>query len=384
MMKASVELRDKREARLRQQLRDTPMRPLPLFQLTGWTHFVDEEVNPPVLAAGTSPAEDRKTDEQAIAYHRHLRMVPTDAMTHMQKTVVEAVHRNSGSREGLMDHVIDGPAGTGKTCLLRAIGRTAQQEIEVATNGRQPNTIPVVHITTPADPEPRVNWIWEIGSYLGLTPEPKSLTEVLEMRRHQDVTLPVNYVLETAQTRLLLVDDIDRSSPQQLANVLPYFDYLRDKLGISLIFCGTGASHLLHQARILAQDLTRVSAENRVRLEQAGRPADPVSPSPTALLPVTWLHPLPLGPKAEEQEMFRRVLASFEADLSLYRLEENALSKHAAQLHQLTGGYFKALTYVISTAAVIAIHSGSENITEKELKAATAQLGPWKPAAGER
>ncbi|GAA0684055.1 hypothetical protein [Streptomyces thermocarboxydus] len=139
-MKASVELRDKREARLRQQLRDTPMRPLPLFQLTGWTHFVDEEVNPPVLAAGTSPTEDRKTDEQAIAYHRHLRMVPTDAMTHMQKTVVEAVHRNSGSREGLMDHVIDGPAGTGKTCLLRAIGRTAQQEIEVATNGRQPNT----------------------------------------------------------------------------------------------------------------------------------------------------------------------------------------------------------------------------------------------------
>ncbi|MFF4887496.1 AAA family ATPase [Streptomyces nigra] len=382
-MKASVELRDKREARLRQQLRDTPMRPLPLFQLTGWTHFVDEEVNPPVLAAGTSPTEDRKTDEQAIAYHRHLRMVPTDAMTHMQKTVVEAVHRNSGSREGLMDHVIDGPAGTGKTCLLRAIGRTAQQEIEVATNGRQPNTIPVVHITTPADPEPRVNWIWEIGSYLGLNPEPKSLTEVLEMRRHQDVTLSVNYVLETAQTRLLLVDDIDRSSPQQLANVLPYFDYLRDKLGISLIFCGTGASHLLHQARILAQDLTRVSAENRVRLAQVGRPADPVSPSPTTLLPVTWLHPLPLGPKAEEQEMFRRVLASFEADLRLYRLEENALSKHAAQLHQLTGGYFKALTYVISTAAVIAIHSGSENITEKELKAATAQLGPWQPAANQ-
>jgi hypothetical protein len=382
-MKASVELRDKREARLRQQLRDTPMRPLPLFQLTGWTHFVDEEVNPPVLAAGNSPAEDRKTDEQAIAYHRHLRMVPTDAMTHMQKTVVEAVHRNSGSREGLMDHVIDGPAGTGKTCLLRAIGRTAQQEIEVATYGRQPNTIPVVHITTPADPELKVNWIWEIGSYLGLNPEPKSLAEVLEMRRHQDVTLPVNYVLETAQTRLLLVDDIDRASPQQLANALPYFDYLRDKLGISLIFCGTGASHLLHQARILAQDLTRVSAENRVRLEQAGRPADPVSPSPTALLPVTWLHPLPLGLKAEEQEMFRRVLASFEADLRLYRLEENALSKHAAQLHQLTGGYFKALTYVISTAAVIAIHSGSENITEKELKAATAQLGPWQPAANQ-
>ncbi|BFO18359.1 hypothetical protein SHKM778_96160 (plasmid) [Streptomyces sp. KM77-8] len=96
-----------------------------------------------------------------------------------------------------------------------------------------------------------------------------------------------------SQTRLLLIDDIDRASPQHLANVLPYFVYLRDKLGISLVFCGTGASHLLHQARILAQDLARVSAENRVRLAQAGRPADPVSPSPTALLPVTWLHPCP-------------------------------------------------------------------------------------------
>jgi hypothetical protein len=55
-------------------------------------------------------------------------------------------------------------------------------------------------------------------------------------------------------------------------------------------------------------------------------------------------------------------------------LEENALSKHAVTLHQRTGGYFKALPYVVSTAAVLAIRSGSENITEKEIDAATAGL----------
>ncbi|MFF4666992.1 AAA family ATPase [Streptomyces sp. NPDC001282] len=372
-MKASVELRDKREARLRQQLKDTPMRPLPLFQVTGWNHFVDEDVKPPARA-GSSPGPGRRQDEQAIAYHRHLRMVPTDVVSHMQEVVVQAVHLGSGRRDGLMDQVIDGPSGTGKTCLLRAAGRAAQQEIEASTGGRRQNTIPVVHITTPADPEQKVNWVWEIASYLGLQPEPKSLAEVLEMRRHPDLTLPVNYVLETAQTRLMLIDDINRATAQQLAGVLPYFDYLRDKLGISLVFCGTGASHLLHQARVLAGDLARVSQENRVRLEWAGQPVVPAPPSPSALLPVTWLHPLPLN--AEDPETFREVLMGFEADLSLYRLEEHALSKHAVELHRRTGGYFKALAHVISSAAVIAIRTGSENITMKEINAATTQLSP--------
>ncbi|MET7636996.1 hypothetical protein ABZS53_42985, partial [Streptomyces sp. NPDC005499] len=78
----------------------------------------------------------------------------------------------------------------------------------------------------------------------------------------------------------------------------------------------------------------------------------------------------------KDQKTFREVLAGFEADLSLYQLEEHALSKHAVELHRRTGGYFKALAYVISTAAVIAIRSGSENITLKEIDAATAQLGP--------
>ncbi|MFD9225956.1 hypothetical protein ACFWDI_39480 [Streptomyces sp. NPDC060064] len=124
-----------------------------------------------------------------------------------------------------------GPAGISKTCLLRAAGRAAQQEIEAGTGGRRQNTIPVVHITTPAGPERKVNWVWEITSCLGLQPEPKSLAEVLEMRRHQDLTLPVNYVLETAQTRLLLIDDINRATAHQLANVLSRRSGVQNRLG---------------------------------------------------------------------------------------------------------------------------------------------------------
>lgn len=85
---------------------------------------------------------------------------------------------------------------------------------------------------------------------------------------------------------------------------------------------------------------------------------------------MTWLHPLPLD--LEDGNTFREVLAGFEADLSLYRLEENALSKHAVELHLRTGGYFKALAYVVSTAAVIAIRTGNENVTMKERRTRSA------------
>ncbi|MFI5679555.1 carboxylesterase family protein [Streptomyces cellulosae] len=91
----------------------------------------------------------------------------------------------------------------------------------------------------------------------------------------------------------LLIDDINRALPHQLANVLPCFYYLRDKLGMSLVFCGIGASRLLHQARVLAGDLTRVSEENRYgSSRRAARRRPPRSPN--ALLPVTWLDALPL------------------------------------------------------------------------------------------
>ena len=60
--------------------------------------------------------------------------------------------------------------------------------------------------------------------------------------------------------------------------------------------------------------------------------------------------------------------------------QQHALSKHAVELHRRTGGYFKALAYLISTAAVIAICSDSDsdndNITMQEIDSAAARLGP--------
>jgi len=362
-MKATVALREQRKKQLLSQMQATPMRPLPLYYRNGWDHFVHEEVSRPQLGELPDPDTDVAADDPRISYHKHMRMITTDAMDHILQEAVDAVDLNCGRREGVLDRVIDGPRGTGKTALLRAVGRAAQLAIEEAQGGPSGKVIPLVHITSPADSDSKVNWVWEIASFLGLNPAPKNETELLEWRRYPDLSVPVNYVLENAQTRLLLVDNIDRVTPDQLAAVLPYFDFLRSKLGITTIFCGTGASARIEQARHRTETDIRLTAGNHTAEQQ---PTQPASLSPP--LPVTWLHPFPLD--TDDQETFYKVLASFEKNLVLHRLEEHALTRYAKELHQRTDGYLTLLSQLICSAALHAIRSKSENITLTELNAA--------------
>ncbi|MFD4874451.1 hypothetical protein ACFWOB_13900 [Streptomyces sp. NPDC058420] len=67
----------------------------------------------------------------------------------MQQRRVRPAHTGDGNRyEGLLDMVVDGPAGSGRTILLRAIGRGFQQKGEKHSSDR----ILVVHITAPHAP----------------------------------------------------------------------------------------------------------------------------------------------------------------------------------------------------------------------------------------
>ncbi|MGN9796223.1 ATP-binding protein [Streptomyces sp. OZ13] len=371
-MKATVALRSKREERALQRAQMAPMRPEWIYSRKGWNQYVREDVLPPDLSAcPVRKSADRRNDSR-LGYHGHLQLVQTEAVDVGVLDAFGAVVVNGHRRGGLLDRILDGPGGTGKSLLLRAIGRAVQRDIEDRAADMS-TQIPVVHILAPADTDSKINWIWEIACFLGLNPEPLNENELLALRKYPDLSLPVNYVLETALTRLLLVDDIQRVAPEQLAPVLHYFDYLRNRLGITTVFCGTGAGDIVHEARSIADRYSVVAQQRDARFESRwGKDTakeDPVR----SLLPVTWLDAIPFH--AQDKDAWLQVLAGYEKDLRLHNLSEHALTKHHQHLHDRTGGYFLHLSQLICQAATRAILTGTEDITLTELDAVSIGRG---------
>ncbi|WOX19894.1 AAA family ATPase [Streptomyces solicathayae] len=369
-MKATTALQKQQEERALQRAQLAPMRPEWIYRRQGWNSFTREDIAQPDLADHPPlPTEDERLSDPRLAYHAHLKLVSHQGYDEVLLASFRAVMVNSDRREGILDRVIDAMSGTGKSLLLRAIGRTVQRDIEDRTGGELGAHIPVVHILAPADTDSKVNWVWEIACFLGLNPEPLNENALLRWRSYPDLSVPVNYVLENALTRLLLVDDIQRVQPHQLAPVLHYFDYLRNRLGITTIFCGTGASDIVHEARAIA-DRHEVAIQRRLTLRATHSPGQQDAQQKDqahSLLPITWLDPIPFN--AQDKESWLQVLAGYEKHLSLHNLNKHALTEHHEYLHNRTGGYFLALSQLICQAATLAILTGTENITRTELDA---------------
>ncbi|MFG3490001.1 ATP-binding protein [Streptomyces sp. NPDC047972] len=369
-MKATTALQKQQEERALQRAQTAPMRPEWIYRRQGWNSFTREDIAQPDLADHPLlPTEEERLGDPRLAYHAHLKLVSHQGYDEVLLAAFRAVMVNSERREGILDRVIDGMSGTGKSLLLRAIGRTVQRDIEDRTEGKPGGQIPVVHILAPADTDSKINWVWEIACFLGLNPEPLNENDLLRWRSNPDLTAPVNYVLENALTRLLLVDDMQRVQPHQLAPVLHYFDYLRNRLGITTIFCGTGASDIVHEARAIADRHQVVVQKHLTRRGRLGTGQQDTPPTEQAhsLLPITWLDPVPFN--AQDNETWLQVLAGYEKHLSLHNLGKHALIEHREYLHNRTGGYFLALSQLICQAATLAILTGTENITRTELDA---------------
>ncbi|MFC8394128.1 ATP-binding protein [Streptomyces sp. NPDC057238] len=348
-------------------VRTTPPLPAWIFSWEGWDRYVRTEFNPPDLLDCAPADVEVDVDDPRVDYHRHLLMIETAFLEDCLLRARGTFGINGNRYEGLLDMVIDGPAGTGKTYLLRLIGRELQRRVEKHFSDR----IPVVHITVPHDPENKLNWIWEIASFLALAPEPKSEAEARQLRRIPDLSLPVHTVMERKQTRLLLVDDIQRVSPSQLGPILHYFDYLRTRLGITTIFCGTGATDIVHAARKGCDRRDDALWTAHRRLQPGATAADlraavAKEQKVRSLLPVTWVDPLPCS---GDQGPFLAVLKGFEKNLRMRKLSKDVLTRHAQYLHDRTGGYFLYLSQLICGAAVAAILDGTEDVTLEHLQA---------------
>jgi hypothetical protein len=349
------------EQQILDQAQAAPMTPRWIFTLQGWDAYVHEMIQRPDLANSPPLGTPVSSDDPRLRYHGHLRLVSHPVFDAALLKTHRLLLANRNRREGLMDRVIDGPPGTGKTFLLRAIGRAFHKAIEELHDDR----IPVVHITAPQDADNLVNWVWEIAEFLGLAPAPLTEDEARQPRRTPDLSQPVRHVLQRRWTQLLLVDGLQRVHPDQLAPVLHYFDFLREQLGITTIFCGTGAREILRAARVKADNLSEAKQALILRAPLLTGPdgkehkvlphADP------SRLPVTWLDPIPLYDG--DQKTWPSILRGFEENLALHRLSPHALVREATYLHSRTGGYLKLLSQLICQAAITAIEDGTEDIT---------------------
>lgn len=332
---------------------DTPT-PQSIFTLEGWNTYARGEANPPVL--GERPDKKSITHSDArLLYHTHLLVVAHSSFDTILARTARALLVNANRREGLMDRCIDGWPGTGKTCLLRVIGRDYQQEVEKLHSDR----IPVVHIQTPYEPDNTINWIWEIACFLGLDPAPKNAEELLQRRRYPDMSAAVHHVMQRTGTRLLLVDNIERARPDQLGEALHYLDFLREKLGVTTIFCGTGSRAIV--------DSARAQTDRHGDLARHDPSTDPKAAQRHSHLPMTWLAPFPLS--QDTAPAWGSIVKGFENNLRLHDLSKGFLTRNAAYLHDRTGGYIKALSQLICQAAVHAILDGTEDITMPTLEA---------------
>jgi hypothetical protein len=266
----------------------------------------------PALDDGTrTPPEDLR-----VAYHAQLPLrVPSvsSAIRRIEDTL--AVNRYaSGARYGVL---LEGQSGTGKTTALWEAARhcTAQEP--------RGETVPVVYVRLAPATSPRL-FLAELARRLGVALRGSPTTA--------DLVVPVSEAMETARTRLVLVDEVQhlRSPGRSGTAVAEVLDYLCDRIPATFAFAGIG------DPTVLAAEVTHAPHRRLVPVHLSALPPD---------------------------EDWGRVISEAEGALRLQAHEPGTLTALAGFLYERTGGNVGQLAFLLRTAAVRAIREGTEQLT---------------------
>ncbi|MGW1171263.1 TniB family NTP-binding protein [Streptomyces sp. NPDC002550] len=305
-----------------------------LTTLAGWRAFVaDQPVIPELLSdtehAKLTPAERTRYDEDRIDYHTRLLVVATSTVQHTvtcgRRLVLLNRHAVS-ARRGL---IVSGPAGTGKTTAITQLGR-AHELLDRARHPGVSDRVPVVYITVPPAATPRMVTV-EFARFLGLPARSRSnITDILES---------VCGVLTDARVGLVLVDELHNislatRSGAEVADTLKYFS---ERIPATFVYAGINVERNLF-------DGTRGQ-------QIAGR---------FTLIPTS---PLPYNSE------WQGLVATLENSLRLHAHKPGSLTGLDRYLHERTGGMIGSLSHLIRGAALDAIVTGSQEITEQSLQA---------------
>ncbi|EDY42215.1 TniB family NTP-binding protein [Streptomyces sp. SPB074] len=306
-----------------------------LTTLEGWRGFIAEPPPPPTLLSEDEyrllPSAQRlRYDEDRLDHHARLQVVATSTVRHTvtcgRRLVLLNKHAIS-ARRGL---IVSGPAGTGKTIAITQLGR-AHELLDRARNPHVSGRIPVLYITVPPAATARMIAA-EFARFLGLPFRRSSnITDIMEA---------VVGVCTDTRTGLVLVDELHNISltsraGAEVADTLKYFS---ERIPATFIYAGIDIEH---------SNLLSGTRGQQV----AGR-----------------FTLIPTAPFPYNQE-WKGLISTLEETLLLHRHRPGSLSDLDRYLHNRTGGMIGALSHAIRGAAIDAILTGIDAITEKSIAA---------------
>ncbi|GGS95809.1 AAA family ATPase [Streptomyces violaceus] len=318
-----------------------PIDPPLLTAREGWDLSASRRLAPPKRADWAPKGTKVGPRDPRLMYHAEMLPVLTPALWKGLLDARRQLRKNRFRSIGrATDMIIDGDRGTGKSTLLVQIGRGFQGLIE-SDLGPDPNRIPVIYITVPPERESNLDWSLPLAEFLGLN---HTINPDDRNRRTADMTEPVAHVMRQAKTRLVLIDGINRIQDNEIASAFSYFESLQDRTNVTLIFCGTGAREIVHEARY---DKRRKNLPDAVKAKAS-----------FSDLPVLWAGHIPYG------DDWHSVVQGFDEDLCLYDHKPGALLVLSRYLHRRTDGYISALSDLICQAAQEAIETAAETGAE--------------------
>lgn len=292
-----------------------------------WTRFVGTE--PPCLP-GTGPWSAK----ERLDYHSRFVILSTPTMAKISLTLRRLMilnrQHNGTARRGLL---ISGPPTTGKTTTLQQLGRTfhlADQARRIGSDQR----LPVVFLSVPPAATPKM-LVSELARFLDLP-----IGKTMNQARITDI---VCAALHDLATQLVLVDDVHLLNTRTRigAETSDQMKHLSERIPATFVYAGVAieASPLLTGNR---------GAQLAGRFKMVRNP------------------PLAYGSTAQ-RTAWEGLVRGMDQALRLKAHRPDALTRHAAYLHQRSGGRIGSLSALVREAAIAAILDGTEKITKQLL-----------------
>ena len=308
---------------------------LQLTTLAGWRSFVTERPSVPDLlpeAIWSELEEDKRAcyDDDRIDHHSRLLVVQTPAIRQVITSGRLLIQLNKNAHYGRCGLMVSGPARTGKTTALTQLGRAH----EIAIRKRHPaqaDRLPVIYVAVPPAATARMLAV-EFARFLGLElPARANLT---------DITNTVCSVAAHTHVDLVLVDEIHNISlaTRTGAEVSDQLKYFAERLPATFVYAGV---------EVEAQGLFAGARGRQI----AGR------------FTVITAAPFAYG-TPDQRRAWQALVATLESTLRLREHAPGTLPAMAEQLYRRTGGMIGSLSQLIRGAAILAIETGTERITE--------------------